>query len=183
MFSNPFESFHETVAAAKEERERLDRLLTISTPRERLLVAVIALSLGILLAWLFLGSVARSISFDGVLVEPGENLQVDGRSVHSLAWVATDIASQIAGGMPATIEVAMKDGEAGALDGTVAAVVAVPFSGELTELVSAAPVSLYRVAIELDESVDFTSLARRECRLIIDLGSESPITLFGLARP
>jgi len=69
MFSNPFESFHDTVAAAKEERERLDRLLTISTPRERLLVAVIALSLGILVAWLFLGSVARSISFDGVLVE------------------------------------------------------------------------------------------------------------------
>ena len=59
MFNNPFSSFHDTVAAAKEEREQLDRLLTISTPRERLLVVGIALLLVILAAWLFLGSVAR----------------------------------------------------------------------------------------------------------------------------
>ena len=68
MFNNPLNSFHEMVAEAKEEREQLDRLLTISTPRERLLVAGIALLLGALLAWFFLGSVARSIEVDGVLV-------------------------------------------------------------------------------------------------------------------
>ena len=45
MFNNPFDSFHNTVAEAKQEREQLDRLLTISTPRERLLVAAIALLL------------------------------------------------------------------------------------------------------------------------------------------
>ena len=45
MFNSPFNSFHDTVAEAKEEREQLDRLLTISTPRERLLVAAIGLLL------------------------------------------------------------------------------------------------------------------------------------------
>ena len=43
MFNSPFGSFQDTVAAAKEEREQLDRLLTISTPRERLLVAAASL--------------------------------------------------------------------------------------------------------------------------------------------
>ena len=57
MFNNPFDSFHNTVAQAKEEREQLDRLLTISTPRERLLLGVIVLSLVVLAAWLFFGNV------------------------------------------------------------------------------------------------------------------------------
>ena len=69
MFNNPFDSFHNIVAEAKEEREQLDRLLTISTPRERLLVAAIALLLCILSAWLIFGSVARSLAVDGVVVE------------------------------------------------------------------------------------------------------------------
>ena len=183
MFNNPFESFHDTVAAAKEEREQLDRLLTISTPRERLLAAVIALSLFVLLAWLFLGNVAKSVSLDGVLVEPLENPSVDYRSVQSLVWVASGVAPQIAGGMPATVEVEMIDGEAGALAGTVVAMAAVPLSGGLTELVPAAPVSLHRIDIALDNGVDFASLAGTECRVVIDLGRQSPIALFGLGQP
>ena len=74
MFNNLLNSFHETVAEAKEDREQLDRLLTISTPRERLLVAAIAVFLCALLAWFFFGSVARSIVVDGVIVEQGETL-------------------------------------------------------------------------------------------------------------
>ena len=80
MFNNPFGSFQDTVAAAKEEREQLDRLLTISTPRERLLVVTIAGLLLILAAWVFLGSVTRDIALEGVLVEPGETLACRRRS-------------------------------------------------------------------------------------------------------
>ena len=67
MFNNPFDSFHDTVAKAKEEREELDRLLTISTPSERVLVGAIAVLMLILGAWLFLGSVDRTAAIDGVL--------------------------------------------------------------------------------------------------------------------
>ena len=80
MFNNPLNSFHEIVAEAKEEREQLDRLLTISTPRERLLVVAIALVLGILLAWLFFGSVSRSLVVEGVLAGQGEALSVQGET-------------------------------------------------------------------------------------------------------
>lgn len=70
MFNNPFDSFHNTVAEAKEEREQLDRLLTISTPRERLLVAVIAVTLVVVVGWLLFGNVARSLAVEGVLSSP-----------------------------------------------------------------------------------------------------------------
>ena len=85
MFNNPLDSFHNTVAEAKEEREQLDRLLTISTPRERLLVGVIAALLVILAVWLFFGTVSRSVAVNGVLVEPdptslaGQPLRAGGR--------------------------------------------------------------------------------------------------------
>ena len=112
MFNNPFDSFHNTVAEAKEEREQLDRLLTISTPRERLLVAVIALLLFILAAWLFFGSMARSLAVDGVLVEPGENLLEGNRTVQVLVWARSDVAPHIKAGMPAVIELEKSDGQA-----------------------------------------------------------------------
>ncbi|MXX78186.1 MAG: hypothetical protein F4Z33_04220, partial [Gemmatimonadales bacterium] len=101
MFNNPFDSFHDTVAEAKQEREQLDRLLTISTPRERLLVAAIALWLFIFVAWLFFGNVARSLAVDGVLVDPGTSLSEAGRSVQALVWIENDIVPQIRAGMPA----------------------------------------------------------------------------------
>ena len=68
MSNNPFDSFHDMVAEAKAEREQLDRLLTISTPRERLLVVVIGLLLAVLGGWLFLGSVPRDLALHCALV-------------------------------------------------------------------------------------------------------------------
>ena len=183
MFNNPFGSFHNTVAEAKEEREQLDRLLTISTPRERLLVAVIALSLFILAAWLFLGNVARSVAVDGVLVEPGENSIEGHRSVQALVWVESDFAPRIEAGMPAVMEMAVTDGEAGTLDGEVAKVAAVHLSEWPAEFETAAPVSVYRIDIALDEGPDPAALTGRKCRIVIELGRQSPIALFGMRRP
>ena len=71
VFNNPFGSFQHTVAEAKEEREQLDRLLTISTPRERLLVVLIALLLLIFSAWLFFGNVSRTVAVEGVIAGTG----------------------------------------------------------------------------------------------------------------
>ena len=173
MFNNPFDSFHNTVAEAKEEREQLDRLLTISTPRERLLVVGIALLLCVLAAWLFLGSVARNVGVDGVLVEPKGD-----RSLYALVWVEGDVASDIEADMPAVIEV---DGEE--LHGEVAGIGAVRVTDVMAAFASRAPVSPHGLEIALGESLDLASLAGKECRIVIALGRQSPIALFGMRRP
>ena len=175
MFNNPFSSFHDTVAEAKQEREQLDRLLTVSTPRERLLVVLIALLLFLLSAWLFFGNVARSLALDGVLVEAGEVLPEGRRAVRALVWVDSDAAPLIQAGMPAALELA--DGETGVIEGRIAAVSAVPLQERLAVLAAGAPVSAYRVDIALHESPDLASLAGRNCRIVVELGSRSPVSL------
>ena len=182
MFSNPFDSFQNTVAEGKEEREQLDRLLTISTPRERLLVAVIAGLLCVLAAWLILGNVARTIAVDGALAVPGENQPEATGAVQALVWIGSDVAARIKAGMPAAIELGRAGGKAEALDGKVKAISAVPLSEGLAAFGSAAPVSVYRLDIALAENRDLTSLAGRECRIVIELGRQSPVALFGMRR-
>ena len=182
VFNNPFDSFHNTVAEAKEEREQLDRLLTISTPRERLLVSVVALALVILTAWLFFGSVTRSVAVDGVLVEPGDNLVEGIGTVQALVWVQSDVAPQIEAGMQAVVEMPATDGEADTLDGRVAAIAAVPLSEGLAAFESAGPASVHRVEVALDAGFDIASLAGRKCRIVIQLGRQSPLALFGMRR-
>ena len=183
MFNNPFGSFQNTVAEAKEEREQLDRLLTISTPRERLLVVVIALLLFVLAAWVFFGSVSRTVALDGVLVEPGKNSLHGNRSVQTFVWVDHGVAPQIKAGMPAAIELTPADGEARTLEGEITTISAVPSTKRLAVFDSAAPVSVHRVVIALDENLDFASLAGRKCRIVIELGKQSPAKLLQLRRP
>ena len=181
MFNNPLDSFHNTVAEAKEEREQLDRLLTISTPRERLLVGVIAALLVILAVWLFFGTVSRSVAVNGVLAEPDATSLADDRSVQAVVWVSSDIAPLIGTGMRALIELHEADGKADALDGKVVEISIVPLPRRLTTLKSPAPMSVRRVVISLDKSADIAPLAGRECRIVIETGRQSPIALL-LAR-
>lgn len=172
MFNNPFGSFHDTVAEAKEEREQLDRLLTVSTPRERLLVGAIALLLLGLTGWLFLGAVSRSLAVDGVVVEPGGN-----RSLEALVRIAPGIAPHIKAGMPARVELTVADGEAETLAGEVTTISAVPLPGGLAALAGVAPVSAYRVRIAIDENLALAPRAGQECRLVIELGRQAPLAL------
>ena len=184
MFNNPFGSFHDTVAEAKEDREGLGRLLTISTPRERLLVAAIAVMLLVLAAWLLLGSVARSVGMAGVLVEPGVAAFEGSRSIEALAWVDREMAPHLAPGMRAVIELAGAEGEAAtALGGEVTTVAAVPLVGPLAGFEHTAPISIRRVRITLDEALDFAPQADSKCRIVIEIGRESPVMLFGVRRP
>ena len=182
MFNNPFDSFHNTVAEAKQEREQLDRLLTISTPRERLLVAAVALWLLVFVTWLFFGNVSRSLAVNGVLVDPGANLSEAGRSVQALVWIENDVVPQIRAGMPAVIELGTADGEAGTIGVEVAAISAVRSSEVPAALESAVPVSVHRLDIALDESLDLASIAGRECRIVIKIGTQSPIAFLRAGR-
>ena len=182
MFNNPFDSFHNTVAEGKEEREQLDRLLTISTPRERLLVAATALLLCALAGWLFLGNVPRNAVVDGALVTLGDNPTEGNRSVQALVWVESGLAPHIKAGMPAAIELGTAGGKADTLDGKIKAISALALSEGLAALESAAPVSVYRLDITLDKSLAFAFLAGRKCRIVIELGRQSPAALLGMRR-
>ena len=178
MFNNPLESFHDMVAEAKEEREQLDRLLTISTPRERLLVAAIAVFLLLLCAWLFFGNIARSIAFNGTLAEQGETLPESSRQLQALAWIQGGTALSIEAGMPVTVELDAKDAEAATLGGTVKAISKTTFSEGMPPSPPVATVALHRVDIALEQGFDPNSLTSRDCRLVIGLGRQSPIELF-----
>lgn len=183
MFNNPFDSFHNTVAEAKEERERLYRLLTISTPRERLLVAGIASLLLFLAAWLVLGGVTRTVGVVGVLVEPGGAASEGNRPVEALMWVPRDVAPRVAPGMRVVVEFARADGGADTRTGRIATIASVPYSGPLAALEAAAPVSAHRVDIALDEGPDVQARAGTQCRIAIELGAQSLVTLFGVRHP
>jgi len=81
--------------------------------------------------------------------------------------------------MPAVLVLTTEDGE-DTLDGKVTAISAVPLSGGLAAFGSA--VAVYRVDIALDESVDLASLTDRECRIVIELGRQSPVQLLRMRR-
>ena len=183
MFNNLFDSFQDSVAEAKEEREQLNRLLTISTPRERLLVAAIALLLVVLAAWLFFGSVTRTVVVNGVRVQSGESRIEGKRSVHMLVWIEADAMAPVEAGMPAAIELGGADGETGTLGGRIARISAVSLPEELKAVEAAAPVSVRHLVIALDGNRDAASLAGRKFRIVIELGRQSPITLFRMRRP
>ena len=183
VFNNPFDSFHNTVSEAKKEREQLDRLLTIAKPRERLLVGVIALLLVILAVWLVFGDVARSLEVQGVVLGPGETVLEGDRSVQALVWVDVDVAPHIKAGMSAAIKLVLADGSAHALEGEVARVSVEPVSESLAALESAASMSVRRIEIALGEIRDLASVAGRECRIVIDLGGQSPVAFIGMWQP
>ncbi len=59
-------------APARNEDEHLDRLLRVSAPHERLVLACAGLVLLAFAGWLFLGTVAHTVTAEGVLIAPGE---------------------------------------------------------------------------------------------------------------
>lgn len=182
MFDSMFQSFHETVAQAKEEREQLDRLLTVSTPRERLLLAAVALVLLVLGGWGFFGSVPHSLAVDGMVVAPDESA-LEGGPVRALVWLRSDAATRLDTGVSAVVELGPTDGAPATLVGAVEGIAAVPSSSEPRPFEPPAPIALYRVDVMLDEGPDPASLTGRECRIVLDLGSQPPIALLGGRRP
>ena len=187
MFDNPFDSFHNAVAEAKEEREQLDRLLTISTPRERLLVIVICVSVVAFAAWLFLGKVSQSISINGTLTFSDELTQTTDTSSPAKVsaksfWLTHKEVRHISVGLGAAIEVTMSDGDTITIDGKVAGIDAATLAGEIQPSEPQAATGLYRVYFTLNEAFDVTAIRNRNCRIAVELGRRSPISLFGMNR-
>lgn len=73
MFGNPF---IEEAADSRNKRQQLDHLLRVTAPHERVILAGIGLVLLMLVAWALFGSIVRSVTIDGILIEPGVRHEV-----------------------------------------------------------------------------------------------------------
>lgn len=177
MFNNPFDSFHNTVGKAKDDREQLDQLLTISTPRERSLIVAIALLVLTAALWFVFGNVNREYVVDGVLLEFEESATVDTDSVQVLVWIDSNVASSVRSGMRTELELSVPEKSTEVIDGTVSSFVEAQRNLESNLLSDNAPASLYRIGIALDKEIGFDSNIGQECRIIIELVSQSPLSL------
>lgn len=176
MFNNPFGSFHDMVAEAKEEREQLDRLLTVSSPRDSVAVLAVAVAVLLLGLWLFLGSVSRSLTLDGVVLDAGHVSPNGTRSVQALVSVVRDAAAEVDAGASVAVHVQTVASPA-TLPGTVTALeVANPANG-LAEFAARVPMGLYRMEVELDSAADFASLAGEPCKIVVELPGTAPAAL------
>ncbi|MDE0144825.1 MAG: HlyD family efflux transporter periplasmic adaptor subunit [Nitrospira sp.] len=68
MFGSPF---LQEAANNRNKRQQLDHLLRVTAPHERMILAGIGLVMLALVAWVLFGSIVRSVTIDGVLIEPG----------------------------------------------------------------------------------------------------------------
>ena len=73
MFNNPF---REQAIAASANRQHLDRLLRVTAPHERIVLAAVGLILAGLTVWVLFGSIVRNVTLDGVLLAAGERHEV-----------------------------------------------------------------------------------------------------------
>ena len=76
MFNRFGSSFREQAMAASENRQQLDRLLRVTAPHERIVLAATGVLLAGLVIWVLFGSVVRDITLEGVLLEPGQRYEV-----------------------------------------------------------------------------------------------------------
>lgn len=185
MFDNPFDSFHNAVAEAKEEREQLDRLLTISTPRERLLVVVIAVTIAAFATWLFLGQVNPSVSINGTYTFADQGTQASNEStrtniVAKSGWLTHKEVQRLSTGLGASIEVTTSDRETIALNGEVSRIDATRVSREPQQAGTHLGLDLYQVHFTSSEEIERTGISDGNCRIIIELNPQAPISLFGL---
>ncbi|MDE0309558.1 MAG: hypothetical protein OXI60_06970 [Acidiferrobacterales bacterium] len=178
VFGNPFQSFHDTVAEAKHDREQLDRLLIVSTPRERLVLAVTVSLLVIFTGWLFFGSMTRSFTADGIFVGSVDNPSETNRSVQVLIWVNSGSVRDIHSKLPIKIQLGETDDNNLEFNGKIAKISSEPISGELARFEAQLPISVHRVDVIPDEQFDLSSYTDTNCRVTIQLGTRLPIALF-----
>ena len=73
MQGNPF---LQESAAGRNKRQQLDRLLRVTAPHERVILAGIGLALLGLMIWVLFGAVVHTVTLDGVLIKPGTRYEV-----------------------------------------------------------------------------------------------------------
>ena len=180
MFNNPFESFHNTVAEAKEEREQLDQLLVISTPKERVLALLVFLTLLAFASWLVFGSVAQRISVEGVVIAVIDERPGQSNVVQVLALREHDGAEAVLAGMAAVVRLDGLRDTPESISGRVETTTELPVELE-TGANESAEFSVPRVDVAINDVHDFTlsSLVGEKCIVVVEIGRQSPIQLIG----
>lgn len=113
MFNSPFRA---AALASRNQRQQLDRLLRITAPHERIVLAGIGLVLVALVVWGFFGTIVRSVTIEGVLIEPGARHPVVSTEPGHLVELLVAPGDKVAAGTPiARQSVPELDREASAL--------------------------------------------------------------------
>ena len=178
MFNNPFDSFHNTVAEAKAEREQLDRLLTVSSPRELLLLIFVLSLLAALTVWLVFGVLDKNIEANATVLERSVTADSSNQVVRVKAWLSTEFGPAVQVGMPVKIKPVKRQGNSTTIEGNIRSILSLDVSEEMS-VVGRAPLTTKLFQITVNPDDDLLSYADSECRLIIQLGRQSPLELIG----
>ncbi len=177
MFGN-LNSFHDTVAESKAERERQDRLLTISTPRERLLIyitVVVFLASGV---WLLAGEVKQNLSVNGVLTVIETPSDDDNQMLEVFIWLNTDDASRITIGNPVKLGFSSEAGDFIPIEGAIVTLNPTLPNEQIRLISELTDGSLYQVGISPVGNSDIASMLNKKCLVEIQLGSVTPFQYF-----
>ncbi len=178
MFNNPLESFHNTVAEAKAEREQLDRLLTVSSPRELLLLVLVLVLLAALIVWLVFGVLDRNIATNATLLEHSVSADKLNQVVRMEALLRTEFGPAVKTGMAVEITPVNDQGNPTTIKGNIRSILSLDLSeGSFGEARNPLTTKLFQITV--DPEVDLSSYEDSECRLIIQLGRQSPLQLIG----
>ncbi|MYD45306.1 MAG: hypothetical protein F4W92_03010 [Gammaproteobacteria bacterium] len=178
MFNNPLESFHNTVAEAKAEREQLDRLLTVSSPRELLLLVLVLVLLATLIVWLVFGVLDRNISANATVLEHSITADSSNQAVRMEARLSTEFGPTVKAGMSVLIKPLKGQGNTATIQGNIRSILSLDIAEEVS-VAGRAPLTTKLLQITVDPDVDLSSYSGSECRLIIQLGRLSPLELIG----
>ncbi|MXW54680.1 MAG: hypothetical protein F4X44_04030 [Gammaproteobacteria bacterium] len=176
MFNNPFDSFHNTVSEAKNEREQLGQLLTISTPRERLLLVLLTTLMLALGSWLVFGVVVQTWSIEGVVSRQDNDHDVYFLNV-DLYGEGIEISSKFRTGMSAVVNIDLEGEGSHAVEGNVHAVVLKPVIVPEAETFPGSNPANW-VEITLDEKPEPASILGRDCTVVVELDRQSPLAFF-----
>ena len=118
------------------------------------------------------------MTLDGVLVESAGNPA----TVQAMVWLERDVARQIETGMAASVEFAPVAGEEMRLDGEISSLDAISVSGVPRMPDFEAPAAIHNVELSLDEDFGLAGINSAECRITIELGDFTPVSLLGIGR-
>ncbi len=184
MFGN-LNSFHNTVAESKAERDQHDKLLTISTPGERLLIMVITLAFLIIGFWLYFGDIKQVLTSKAMLVEVDTASDSDNqlKSVEVYVWIRKEDAPQIIVGTPANLichgESDTKSTHNGVItlisQNTIMQPDLIPVIADLSGG------NLHKIGITLVDKINNASMLDKECQIDFQVGTVSPFQYFLLS--
>ena len=97
--------YRKEAIANESQRERLDDLLKVSAPHERVFLTGISVTVLVFLCWMAFGSVTRTLSFDGILLESGSRYPIVSKSDGRLETYLVDLGDHLEAGDPVARQV------------------------------------------------------------------------------